>query len=265
MDKGKCPRHTGAGETPPGTWASRPHNLDPGVLYRCRPDRTITMNPIDQTLKWLKWPVGMAAVLLLPGAALAVLDLARRVIANPAPLLPFLGGCMLYATLWHLLFRHRPLGTFFSTLEHELTHALFAVATWHRVAGIRATWRSGGQIEIHGGSNWLIAAAPYFFPTVCVVLAPLLAIFSSDDALWASGLMGFAFAYHAISTYHETHLGQSDLQRVGFVFSALFLPTANLVSMGAIVAFSHGGFVSLQQFARSILPHSWALLERLTG
>jgi hypothetical protein len=43
--------------------------------------------------------------------------------------------------------------------------------------------------------------------------------------------MGFSIAYHLQSTWEETHHAQTDLQQSGWLFSWLFLPTANLLMM----------------------------------
>lgn len=223
------------------------------------------MAAIDRILAWLKWPIAALAVGLLPGAFAAVFDLTRQILHRPGPLVPFLVGGGLYVILWYLIFRHRLLGTFFSTLEHELTHAIFAWLTWHRVTGLRASWYRGGQISIQGGANWLIAIAPYFFPTICFVLVPLLAILPPVASPLASGGMGFAFAYHAVSTRYETHLGQTDLQRVGWLFALLFLPTANLLSMGAVVAIAYDGLSGLSAFAASVPREAWQLTTWLVG
>lgn len=98
-------------------------------------------NGIDRILAWLKWPVALAGVLLLPGLALGLQEIARAIQRDPAPSLPFLAGMVGFLLAWWLLLRRRTLGTFLVTLEHELTHAIFAWLTFHRVIGFRASLR----------------------------------------------------------------------------------------------------------------------------
>jgi hypothetical protein len=208
---------------------------------------------IDLVLHGLKWPVACLTLLLLPGTVFAIFDMIRRMVGQSGLIWPFLGGCALYALLWQLLFRHRVFGTLLSTFEHELTHALFALATLHPVTGLRATAYRGGHVTIRGQGNWLITIAPYFFPTVCVLVGLLALLMSSERSAWISGLMGFAFAYHIVSTNEETHPGQSDLHRVGFLFAGMFLPTAVLISMGSVVAFTCGGWATLLAFLGDVI------------
>lgn len=47
--------------------------------------------------------------------------------------------------------------------------------------------------------------------------------------------------YHVTSTWRETHLGQPDLQGTGFVFAAMLLPTANIVSYATITLLTTRG------------------------
>lgn len=202
----------------------------------------------DFVLRLLKWPAAIALLVALPGAVVATIALVGRIVADPLPALPFLGGFVLYAILWRLLFRSPAFGTIFSTFEHELTHGLFALLTFHGVSGLRATWKKGGSILIHGGDNWVITAAPYFFPTFSISLMLVLAL---APATWISTLaavLGFSLSYHVISTIKETHRGQPDLKQIGFRFALAALPTLNIVLGGIVVAFAWGGWPSVRMF-----------------
>ena len=57
----------------------------------------------------------------------------------------------------------------------------------------------------------------------------------------ARALFGVLVAYHITSTWRETHRGQTDLQQVGWLYSLLFLPAANVISYGMLLAFAAGG------------------------
>jgi hypothetical protein len=114
------------------------------------------------------------------------------------------------------------------TLEHELTHAFFALLTFNRVTRLSAA-RGGGELEYEGRANWLISLSPYFFPTFC--LLPLLALHLAVPAAWPwlLGLLGFTLGLHVHGTAQELHRAQPDLHRHGLLASACILP-------GAIVA-----------------------------
>ena len=146
--------------------------------------------------------------------------------------LTILVGFIGYFLLWVFFFSKRSAGSFFSTFEHELTHALFAWITFKKVTGLQATWNSGGVCHIEGGKNWLIFIAPYFFPTLMLIPMGLSVIVDRQYYDSIEVMLGAVMAYHMTSTYVETHRGQTDLQETGFLFAALFLPTANVMIYG---------------------------------
>ena len=90
-----------------------------------------------------------------------------------------------------------------------------------------------------GGGNWLIYIAPYWFPTLCIPLMFYPVFFNGSNPWWA-GLLGFVFMFHHISTWRETHTDQSDLHETGLVFAWMFLPPANILSAGIVIAYAYG-------------------------
>jgi hypothetical protein len=60
-------------------------------------------------------------------------------------------------------------------------------------------------------------------------------------------------AYNLISTVHELHRHQTDLQQTGFVFETLFLPGANLICYGTILAFAINGTGEMMSFIKNSL------------
>lgn len=202
---------------------------------------------LDTLIDCLKWPAAIAAVILLLPAGIACVDLIKACIRDPGPMLPFIGGAGFYLLAWLYLFR-RWRATLLSTFEHEMTHALFAVLTLHRVVELRATWSRGGHVKILGRGNWLITVSPYFFPTVCFVLFPVIVLVPGIPQNIGDALLGAAFMYHITSTMRETHAAQSDLKTVGYPFSVMLLPTANLLSSGVVLAVAYGGWSGVAEF-----------------
>ena len=200
------------------------------------------MNPIarlfDRLLGILKWPIAIAALILAPGLLYALTYVVRGIAAAPGTCVPFLLGAGGYALLWFLL-GNRRLG-FWTTLEHEFTHALFAWATFHRVVGFRASMRGGGHIRYLGHGNWLIAIAPYFFPTLSLIAIAVLS-WMPPHHLWIGGaVLGVTIAYHALSTWSETHRHQTDLREAGWLFCVPFLVSANAFVFGLLIAYACG-------------------------
>jgi hypothetical protein len=218
---------------------------------------------LDRLLALLKWPVALLALVALPGLALALWGLLVGIAENPGPLLPFLGGFGAYLALWWLILQRPIAGSWLSTLEHELTHALFALLTFHRVVGLRATWRRGGEVRFLGEGNWLISVAPYFFPTFSALVMLAFALAPAGYLRLAAGLLGASVAYHLTSTLRETHRGQPDLVKVGFGFSLCLLPAANALALGVVLGYAGGGGAGALGFVRRAAAQSVALSERL--
>ena len=195
---------------------------------------------IDRLLALLKWPVAAASLIFLPGLLYSLYFVARAIAAAPGRCYPFLFGAAAYALFWLLFIRRRPGVGFIATLEHELTHALFAWATFHRVIGFRATLRSGGHIRYVGRGNWLIATAPYFFPTLSILAIVVMRFLPGRDLTWAGAVLGVTVAYHALSNWSETHRHQSDLREAGWLFSLLFLGAANALVFGLLLSYACG-------------------------
>ncbi len=203
----------------------------------------------DRLLGVLKWPVALASVILAPATGYALLQTALRLALDPAVMWPLFAGVAAYWVFWKLLFRRPALGSVFSTFEHELTHAVFALATFHRVVGMRLTWRDGGHVRYVGGTgNWLITIAPYWFNTFSVAVIITHLLLPDWGLVWVRAALGATVSYHAISTFRETHRDQNDLHSVGFPFAFAFLPAANFVSYGATLAYAGDGLPGLTDF-----------------
>ena len=62
---------------------------------------------LDLLLRLLKWPTALAALLLLPGTAIAFKQHVEMVYRSPESAEPFLLGLAAYAALWVVLLRRR--------------------------------------------------------------------------------------------------------------------------------------------------------------
>lgn len=210
---------------------------------------TRRVNPIarifDRLLGLLKWPIAIAALVLAPGLVYALYFVLRGVANAPHACVPFVIGAASYSLVWFVLGSRRV--AFWATLEHELTHALFAWATFHRVIGVRATLRSGGHVRYLGRGNWLIAIAPYFFPTLSLLAIAVLTWAPGHHRVLGGAVLGVTVAYHAWSTWSETHRHQADLREVGWLFCVPFLVAANAFVFGLLLSYACG--------QRSLLAH----------
>lgn len=216
---------------------------------------------IDLILGLIKWPVALLALALLVPTAQAFGDVARQIGAQPDRLWFFLAGAGGYVLVVKILLRRTWFGTYFSTLEHELTHALFGLATIHKVGNFRVTRNDGGHVEILGG-NWLISIAPYFFPTLSVALIAIAAWLPAAALRWVDVALGASVGYHLVSTLRETHPAQPDLRYTGRIFALAFLPAANLFVYGVLLSYALGDGGGLTAHVDSVVAHARALYHR---
>lgn len=84
-------------------------------------------------------------------------------------------------------------------VAHELTHAFFALITFHKVKHIRVEADdSGGSMGFEGEGNWLIIIAPYFFPLFGFFYMLFISVWTSFAPmnLILNGILGYFLGYH---------------------------------------------------------------------
>ncbi|HCC44597.1 MAG TPA: hypothetical protein DEQ32_09385 [Gammaproteobacteria bacterium] len=211
---------------------------------------------IDRIIETIKWPLAIASILMLPFSLLELRDsgIVSDVFSYHQAILI---GFAAYILAWLVYFKKDSAGSFFSTFEHELTHAVFAWITFKRVSGLFVDWRAGGYCKIDGGMNWLIYIAPYFFPTLMIVPIALSFIVKREYFEAVQFLLGAVLAYHVTSTYEETHTGQTDLQETSFLFALLFLPTANIMIYGTALIYFVRGYADASDYVVSCWSETW--------
>ncbi len=225
-----------------GRWIRYRHPRErPGCLCSSVLRDTQPVNPIARVLNrllgLLKWPVALAALIFLPGLVYALYFVIRGIVANPGNCVPFLIGAGAYGAVY-IGFAGRRVG-FWTILEHELTHVLFALATFHRVVGFSAM-RAGGHVRYIGSGNWLIAIAPYFFPLFTLVVIAVLTLLPPRHLAVGAGVLGASVAHHVLSTWSETHRHQTDLRETGWLWNWLFLPSVNAFVLGIVLSYAAG-------------------------
>lgn len=88
---------------------------------------------INHLINILKWPTALLAIVALPAIADEFLQVVRFIFAHKEYYRFFFIGLAVYWLVWYCL-RGKNWGfLWFSTPEHEVTHALFAIASCNRV------------------------------------------------------------------------------------------------------------------------------------
>jgi hypothetical protein len=157
----------------------------------------------------------------------------------------FLAGIVGFTIFWFLFLKRRE--HFWSTLEHELTHALFATLFLKKINSLSASRKKGGLITIEGG-NAVIALAPYFFPLAPIVILLIGLLLPENLKIYVVFFLGISFQFHLLNLLQELHPGQTDLQIAGYFFSAVIILFFNIFFLGVILAYIADGFGGIHQF-----------------
>ena len=191
------------------------------------------------------------AVILIPalmGFAEVFYELIRDISSlHNSKLRIFMSGMAAYVPFYLLVLRR---SGFVETFEHELTHMLFAKLFFKKTDKFFASERQGGFVATEG-HNFIIALAPYFFPTLSFVLISLGFIIKEEFFTPLIALIGFSLSYHIVSTMKELRPGQSDIKGQGYIFSMVFIPTAIFIFYGIVLSFSFYGYDGLKDFCLS--------------
>lgn len=222
-------------------------------------------NLINLFLKTIKWPIAILMISLLQPTLKAFTYYIKHFGFNHQHMLYFAIGFCCYFGMKIFMMAGNYYRTDLEIINHELTHALFAILTLHPAGKLEANEKTGGSITITGGGNWLITIAPYFFPTFACGLMIFVHIYTQHNPITIPLLvgLGFALGYHVMTVIQETHPNQSDLHRVGFPFAFLFIPTANLLFIGGILAFADRGGQGIGLFLKSVFYIAKYYLDKI--
>ena len=151
---------------------------------------------------------------------------------------------------------------------HELTHAFFALLTFHKVKGIRINPDdTGGAMSFEGEGNWLIIIAPYFFPLYALFVMGGISLYTmfAPTNLILNIILGFFTGFHFDMVGSQIHEKQTDLPKVGYPFCAAFLFPANLWMVGSILAFNSKSWDGVVLFSKLILRLNDKNIDKLLG
>lgn len=226
---------------------------------------------ISKFLNLLKWPSAIFLLMFLPATLLATWRMLGEFISTPAPIIPLLSGAAGYALFWKIFVCRKSWGSWFSTLEHELTHVIFAILTFNKVKDFRVTDREGGYMSYTGEGNWLISCSPYFFPSFSLLMVLVLSISAPENFLLTSAALGITLSYNVIanvkqsknpgnwskSPEHSLTDTSGDLSQIGAPFAYAFLPVANLLIYTGILAYVFAGSTGMKNFYLNIWGYTW--------
>ncbi|PIE34598.1 hypothetical protein CSA56_07350 [candidate division KSB3 bacterium] len=187
----------------------------------------------------------LIGILLLfsTGYMLEIIDLFQNLPEFSSPVKQFAYGGLAFLVFW-FLFRKRFMYTF-SVFEHELTHVLVAKLFFLKTLRFEVSPRKHveGQVVVgvegRGTLTRFISVffslAPYYLPTLTLLVFVLYALFGSRIAPVFFFAVGFTAAYHFWTTFREFGFHQADIQKHGEYFSTAFVLLGNLIFLGVIM------------------------------
>lgn len=207
--------------------------------------RTLT----DRFIELVKWPIAVYMLLSFPAyiQSLAYFQFTKM------PYVALIGGFFLFFISRSMM--DSSVKSNMEIVAHEMTHAFFALITFHKIKGIRVEGdNSGGEMAFEGEGNWLIIIAPYFFPLFGLVYMIAFSVYTSfaPSNLILNGVLGYFIGYHLDTVGSQIHEKQTDLPKVSYTFCALFLPSANLWAVGSMLAFNTRGWEGIGTYMKLI-------------
>lgn len=169
-------------------------------------------------------------------------------------------GFLLYFPL-HIIFRRFIIIHIFG---HELTHAIWAALFGGKVQEIYASQSNGG-FTVYTKENFLVLLAPYFFPLYALVFLFLFHVSKSPYDNFFLMFTGVSISFHIVLTLWSIRLGQSDIKRVGVIFSLCFILMMNVLIIGMIICSVQPGCNPLDFVEQSLdsLPRNIKTLKCL--
>lgn len=138
----------------------------------------------------------------------------------------FLWGIASYAAL-HLIF-YKP--TYLYVLGHEAVHAGVAWIFGGKIKSFKVS-KKGGSVG-SDKSNVVIELSPYFVPIYAIIITVIYFVIASSYNINGSVftfLIGFALAFHMISTIEVMKIRQPDIVKSGYLFSIVMVYVLNIV------------------------------------
>jgi len=224
----------------------------------------------------MKFVLGLFALFLIPGSAIGLWE-AGEVIAGRQDLwLPLLIGFATGIPVYFILIKRIP---YFSTFEHELTHALVALMFFRRIRKFVVTAKRGGEVQYTGNfggqfGTLLIGLAPYYLPTLTFLSVLARPFLGAAWFPWFDGFLGWTLAFHIFSTIDETKLSwtkqcfvgaadnrktQTDIGKTGYILAILVIAGIGIFLLGFVLTIAGEGYAGICPFLKNVAITSFRI------
>jgi hypothetical protein len=193
---------------------------------------------------FLKIIIAVLSIPIAVGVTIAFYKSLVLVTALSGKLSFFLWGVASY-TIIHLLF-YKP--TYLYVLGHESVHAGISWIFGGKIKSFKVSEKGGAVAS--DKSNFVISLSPYFIPIYAIIIAVIYFVIASSYNINGSifiFLIGFALAFHMISTIEVMKIRQPDIVKSGYFFSIIVVYVLNMVVIALIFGMIFSEF-SLKKF-----------------
>lgn len=173
-----------------------------------------------------KLVIGVLSIPIAVGVTVAFYKNLVLINALASSLSFFLWGISAYVVL-HLLF-YKP--TYLYVLGHEAVHAGIAWIFGGKIKSFKVS-EKGGSVGT-SKSNVVVELSPYFVPIYAIIITLVYFVIASSYRVNGSVfifLIGFALAFHMISTIEVMKIRQPDIVKSGYFFSIIVVYALNII------------------------------------
>lgn len=156
----------------------------------------------------------------------------------------------------HLLF-YRP--TYLYVLGHEAVHAGISWIFGGKIKSFKVS-EEGGSVSTNK-SNVVVELSPYFVPIYAIIISVIYFVIASSYSINGTVfifLIGFALAFHMVSTIEVMKIRQPDIVKSGYFFSIMMVYVLNMVVISLIFGMLFPSF-SVKKF----FIDSWVLSKNI--
>lgn len=197
----------------------------------------------------LKFLIALLSIPIVVGASIAFYKNFLLVKELSASINYFIGGAVTYVVI-HLLF-YKP--TFLYVFGHEAVHAGVSWIFGGRIKGFKVS-KEGGSVATDK-TNAVVELSPYFVPIYAIIVTLVYFLIASSYSINGSMfvfLIGFALAFHLISTVEVMKTRQPDFIKSGYFFSIVLVYILNILVISVIFSLLFPSF-SMKRFFIDLL------------
>ena len=144
-------------------------------------------------------------------------------------------------------------------LGHEAVHAGTSWIFGGRIKGFKVS-KEGGAVTTDK-TNVVVELSPYFVPIYAIMIAVIYFVVAASYNINGATfvfLIGFALAFHIISTIEVMKVRQPDIVKSGYLFSIIFVYVLNIVVISLIFSLLFPSFK-----AKSFFTDMWVCSKQM--